>query len=103
MAVDEIHEGDIGTSLEVTVKDGALAIDISSATTKDIFLEKPDGTVLTKAGVFVTDGSDGKVKYDTVDGDLDTVGNWRIQVHIVTANGEWKSDIETFQVHANLA
>ena len=103
MAANEIHKNDIGTVLEVTIKDGPLVVDISAATTKNILLKPPTGTLLTKAGVYVTDGTDGKIKYTTIDGDLSVVGVWQIQGHVVTAGGEWKSDIMNFSVHDNLS
>ena len=60
MAENEIRVGDIGTKFQVTVKDGASVVDISSATsTKQIILKKPDGTTLTKSATFSSDGTDG--------------------------------------------
>lgn len=38
-----------------TVQDGTSAVDISSATTKQIILQAPDGGLLTKDADFVTD------------------------------------------------
>ena len=64
MAVNEIHVGDIGTVFTLTIKDGSSVIDLSGATTKQIILRKPDRvTSSTKTASFVTDGSDGKIKY----------------------------------------
>lgn len=102
MPRSEIHEGDIGTQLEVAFFDGPSAVDISTATTKNILLKKPDGTLLTKAGTFVTDGSDGRIKYTTVSGDLNADGLWRIQGHVITSTGEWKTSIDGFRVYPNL-
>lgn len=103
MAADEIHKGDIGTILEATIKDqDSAVVDISAASTKTIKLMKPDGTVESKVGAFVTDGTDGKMKYVTISGDLDTVGSWRIQGYVVLSSGEWHSDKDEFTVHSNL-
>jgi hypothetical protein len=102
MPANEIHKNDIGTVFEITIKDGPLVIDISGATTKNILLKPPTGTLLTKAGVFVTDGTDGKIKYTTISGDLSEVGVWQVQGHIATPDGEWKSDILNVSVHDNL-
>ena len=102
MAVDEIHKNDIGTTLKTTVKNGSSGVDISPATTKNIILGKPDKTLLTKAGSFTTDGTDGQLEYVTISGDLDQIGCWKIQAHVVTSSGEWKSDIGTFEVHKNI-
>jgi hypothetical protein len=103
MPADEIHAGDIGTVLEVTIQDDTSVIDISAMTLAgSILLEKPDGTVLTKTGVLVTDGTDGKVKYTTVADDLDTAGQWRIQASVTISGSTWKSDVGSFRVYPNL-
>jgi len=102
MAANEIHVGDITTKFLVTVTDDSVAEDISSATTKDIIFRKPDGTLLTKAGVFETDGTDGKLFYLTIADDLDTEGVWSLQVSLILSSGTWKSDVSEFTVYANL-
>jgi hypothetical protein len=97
------HVGDVGTIFEGTFYDGGVIVDISAATTKEILFRKPDGTVVTKTGTFSTDGTDGKLRYTTIAGDLDQAGDWRVQGYIVTPTGSWKSSVETFTVLANLA
>ena len=99
MAADEIHVGDVGTVLEVTVKEGGVAVNMTALTPRELLLRKPSGTVLTKAGVAVTDFSDGKMKYTTVAGDLAEAGEWRLQAVVAT----WKSDVQRFIVHANIS
>lgn len=99
----EIHKGDIGTVFEVTVQENGAALNISSATTKQILLRKPSGTVLTKTASFVTDGTNGKISYTTVAGDLSEDGQWKIQAYIVLPTGSWHSDAQRFDVYPNLA
>ncbi len=101
---EEIHVGDIGTVLEATIKNINSPVDISSATvTKEILLKKPSGALLTKDGVFTTDGTDGKFEYTTISGDLDESGVWQIQSHVILSSGDWRSDIKEFSVFPNLA
>lgn len=102
MAANEIHKDDIGTIFEVTVKDGSIAVDVSGATTKDIIFKKPNGSTLTKASVFVSDGTNGKIKYTSIAGDLDVIGVWKIQSHLVLSGGTWKTDVGSFEVFDNL-
>lgn len=103
MAANEIRLGDIGTVFEITIQDNGTVVDISEATTQEIIFKKPDvDTVVVKATSFVTDGSDGKIKYTVASGDLDVIGKWQIQARIVLPGGEWKSDIVEFQVLPNL-
>jgi hypothetical protein len=99
----ESHETDYGTTFELTFKDQDDAVvDISAATTKTIKFKKPGGTVVDQDGAFVTDGTDGKLKYVAVDGDLDEDGLWSIQGYIKDAQSQYYSSIKRFQVSANL-
>jgi hypothetical protein len=102
MAANEIHVGDIGTVLRVTVKDGTAVVNISSATSKIIILEDPDGNNSEKVASFTTDGTDGKIQCTTITGDLDQRGNWSIQAKVVMPSGTWYSDVSVFQVYENL-
>ena len=97
-----IHLNDTGTRFVVTILDEGSIVDISSATTKDIIFKKPDGTTLTKAANFVTDGTNGKIDYFTISGDLSVIGIWSIQSQVILGSGTWNSDIETFEVFRNL-
>ena len=97
-----IHEGDIGTKLLVTVTDNGVVVDIGPATTLQIFIKKPDGALLTRTGVLDSDGSDGKMYYITVAGDMDVAGNYKIQGHVFLAAGSYYTSTETFKVHCNL-
>lgn len=98
----EIHAGDIGTVFEVTVQEDGIALDISTATTKQFVFKKKSGALLTVDAEFVTDGSDGKLSYTTVSGDLNEVGQWQIQVYVVLPTGSWRSDVQYFDVYKNL-
>ena len=76
--VEKLHVDDFPTDFILTIVDAetCLAIDISSMTTLQVKYYKPDGTVVTKTAVFLTDGTDGKIVYTTVTGDIDQVGMW---------------------------
>jgi hypothetical protein len=103
MSAGEVHVGDVGTGLEVTLKDQAGEIvDISGATVKQIIFKKPDGQKVIKDATFTTDGTDAKMVYVTVAGDLDTPGAWSIQGRVVLPAGEWSSDVSQFKVFPNL-
>jgi hypothetical protein len=98
----EIHEGDIGTKLLVTVTDDGAVVDISSASALSIFIRKPNGTILTRVGTLETDGTDGKMYYITVAGDLDAAGSYKIQGQVVLPSGSYYTSTATFKVHCNL-
>ena len=99
---DEIHVDDVGTALVVTISEDGTAVDIGTATTKQIILQSPDGTTLTKTATLVTDGADGQMQYFTLSGDLDAAGVWKIQARVVLPTGEWRSSVEEFLVYENL-
>ncbi len=70
---------DYGTRLIVVVEEDGEPLDISTATAKTLELTKPDGTVESKTAVFFTDGTDGKLLYTTIAGDMDVEGLWYVR------------------------
>jgi hypothetical protein len=55
--------GDIGTTIRVTIQEGGSAVDVSGATTKQIYLRKPNtGDTYTKTAIFTTDGTNGQIE-----------------------------------------
>ena len=102
MAAGDIHIGDI-VQFKIQVLDqNSVAPNLSSATTKNILLQKPDGSLLTKAMSFYTDGTDGIVMYITSNTDLDQSGSWRYQVYLIYDSNEQHTDVTKFKVLANL-
>jgi len=103
---NEVHYNDIGTVFLVTVNDcvsgSATALDLSSASTLQIILKSPSGTAKTKSALLYTDGTDGKIQYTTVDGDLDEVGTWRIQANVTISGATHRSNVTSFKVYENL-
>lgn len=96
--MNEFRVGDEGSILRVTVREDGVAVDISSATTKKINLLNPDGIKTPKTADFTTDGSDGKIEYIVIAGDLNRSGIWRIEAHIESPSGKWTTSPEDFQV-----
>jgi len=111
---NEIHQDDLGTEFLVTITECLSGVDtpldISSATSKDIIFKKSDGTILTKSAIFTSipsggtgTGSDGKISYFTVVGDLTPVGTYKLQGVVTTSKGSWSSTIDKFKVISNLS
>lgn len=106
--VNEIHLDDVGTIFEITMQecnettDQNDIVDISQATVMQILLRAPDGGVLTKTAIHSTDGTDGKMRYVTIAGDLDETGTWKIQGRVTLPTGTWSSDRQSFKVYGNL-
>ncbi len=103
MSNADIRVGDIGTIFRLTIVDKVDdPVNISAATLMEVRFGKPGGVSVDLPAAFETDGVDGVIVYTAVSGDLDLSGRWRIQAHIVSPAGEWRSEIETFQVAENL-
>jgi hypothetical protein len=102
MAANEIHVNDVGTTFQLTFKDDGSIVDVSSASAVEVLLMGPDDTAVTKTATLVSDGTDGKVKYVTVSGDIDTAGTWKIQGKVTFATNIYNSDVHTFTVYKNL-
>lgn len=101
--MSQIHYNDIGTSFRCTMKDENNAVlDISSASTLNLIFRKSNGAIVTKTATLVNDGTDGKMEYVTVSGDLDMVGPWQVQGYVVLSTGSWYSDIHDFKVWKNI-
>lgn len=98
----QIHVNDVGTTLIGTVLDSGVAVDISSASSIQMLIKKPDQTTLTKTASFNSDGTDGKMKYVTVSGDIDQAGNYKIQGKVVLGTATYFSSVSTFKVYCNL-
>lgn len=102
MAAKEIHVNDIGTAFDITLYDNDEVVDISNPVSLIINFIKKDGSCMPKTAVLKTDGTDGVLRYITVDGDLDQEGSWSLQAIVELATGKWSSDITKFKVHGNL-
>ena len=98
----EIHVDDVGTRFLITVQDDGVAVDISSATARQINFKKPSATVLNRTGSLFTDGTDGKMYYDAVAGDLDEAGDYKIQGKVIFSVGNFSTDVKKFKVHCNI-
>ncbi|NIQ01599.1 MAG: hypothetical protein GWM98_15440 [Nitrospinaceae bacterium] len=98
----DLQKDSVGVTLQVTVQENGVAVDISAATTRQIIITKPDRSKLTKTATFVTDGSDGKIQYVTVAGDLDLAGTYSLQAFVITPAGEYYTEITNLFVAKNL-
>lgn len=101
-----IHVEDAGTTFEVTVTDDCVppvAIDLSSATLLEFCFQPPTGAPFARTPVFVSGGTDGKLSYVTVAGDLVSAGSWKLQVHyVLPGNIERRADVLSFVVKENV-
>jgi hypothetical protein len=92
-----LRQDAVGVAIEAD-----LGVDVSDATGIAFYFARPDGSVINRTGTFSDDGADGLVRYVTASNDLDTVGDWQIQVKITTAGGVYPSHVRSFEVAENL-
>lgn len=103
-----LQVGVIDAKLEVVILEcdevtGAeVPVDISSATTKNIVIRRPDHTLLAKPATFSTDGTDGKLFVLTESNDINIEGTYKVQGHIVMTGWNGRSTIGEFEVDENL-
>lgn len=100
---DFIQVGAIGLVMTLTVEEDGAAVNVSSASTKKIKIRKPGGAVLEKDAAFTTNGTDGKLTYTTISGDIDKVGEYRVQAYVVMSGFTGSSSIATFEAKKNLS
>ena len=99
-----VHNGDIGTVFRLTITDTAgTAIDVSTAAVKYIYFQDPTGAKVQKTAAFTTNGSDGKIQYTTIAGDIDEVGTWMVQGYVETSLGKFWTEKDSFKVYSTLA
>jgi len=88
----------------MTVKDGSDFVNISGALSLRVDIRKPSDIVINRTATRFDDGSSvsGLMYYDTVVGDIDEVGNYKLQGVVVLASGTYHTDIHSFKAHCNL-
>jgi hypothetical protein len=87
--------------IHTIVEDGA-ELNISTATGKTIIVQKPDGTKTSFTATFYTDGTDAKIYYDTVAGDLNQAGLYKSQALLLMGGGTYYSSKGSFRIESNL-
>ena len=94
-----LYLDDVGADIIVSTSNTELPV----TATLSLFVEKPGQScvewTLTPAMI---DRTTGVLTYTTVAGDLNEVGEYKIQVHGVFVDGDLYSDIDTFHVYDRL-
>jgi len=101
----EIHQNDIGTRFLITVKDDGNLVNISGvdgSTIHEINFRKPSDTIITRNASLQDFGISGVMFYDTLAGDLDEAGLYKLQAKVTVPSGTYYTDIYTFKVHSNI-
>lgn len=100
-----LHDDDFGFDITITFisRSTGLALDISSATTRRIDIRNTiTDVVLQRAAAFVTDGTDGQIRYRAVAADFDLQGRAEVQGVAFSATARFSTDPEPVDVRRNL-
>lgn len=100
---DILRQNSIGVNIDVTVVERGTPVNLIGILVKDYIIVKPSETRVVKTASFVTTGADGKLRYITIAGDLNEVGQYRLQADLQFEFGyDGPTEIGTFWVAANL-
>ena len=101
----QIHQDDVGTRFEITIKDDGNIVNISGVeggSVHQLSFRKPSDTVIDRTATLKDHGISGVMFYDTVAGDLDEAGIYKLQAKVIIPSGTFFTDIYTFKVYNNL-
>lgn len=100
MATEVVPLNQLDYKVAVICTEDNTAIDISTASTKQIKIWKPSGELITGTASFETDGSDGNIYYKTVAGDLDEEGWYKFRAYVVVGTFQGHTGKGKFKVEA---
>jgi len=97
----DIRVGDIGTQFLFTVRNSSDSslINISNYSNRTVTFIKPNGDQITVSGTLYTDGTDGKLFYNSVSGNIDQIGFWRARVTLSSSGNLFNTDYYRFTVN----
>lgn len=100
MAVrEEIRVGD-EVPLQVNFIEDGVIFDISTATVREIWVQKPDGTPLKFTAAFLTDGFDGSLVYNMLTAETTPEGQWKYQGHVESPAWKLTTKMAEFYIGA---
>jgi len=93
----EIHKDDIGTRFLITVKDDGDLVNISGVgggSIHQVSFRKPSDAIVERNATLQDYGVSGVMFYDSVAGDLDEAGVYKLQAKVIIPSGT--------KVHSNI-
>lgn len=100
MAVEEIHIGDTGTSVDLTILDAGVALNLTGATIT-FYFRRPNLSTFSRPAT-IASAATGLARYVTVAIDFDASGTWHVQALVSFSGTEaWRTKLVRFLVHAN--
>lgn len=105
MAQNEIHKGDIGTEITVTIMDTGTAVDISAINTttgRQFLIKDSNANVSTLTAALVGGGTSGGMIFTSTSTTFATSGTYQLQAVVAFGNKTFYTDIYKFTVYPNL-
>lgn len=99
----DIQLNDIGTEINITIKQDGTPVNLSDATNILLYCSPPNntGTKIFEASI-KTDGVDGNIYYVTGSSDFDVIGTWEMQVYVYFGANIFHSNIWKVKVLRNV-
>ena len=98
----EMHSGDIGTVLQLTLRDGHNRVQITGSDTVKVYLRVNDGIIIERMTTLFTDGTYGTVYYVLQSGDVMESGTLYYQARMTSATTSFSSEIKSLPVRGNI-
>lgn len=92
--MSEIYVGDVGTEIELDC-----GIDTTTATQREIVARSPVGVIKTWPATQI---GQNVIQYITQPGDIDVVGNWRLQARVAMPGWSGSGKVATLKVEGAL-
>jgi len=102
VGTEKIHKGDVGTVIEILINQAGTttAEDVSDATTRKVYVQLKDDQVIAHDADFVTNGSDGLIKFVSTAETFAVAGDAKLQAYLETDAGNKHRTTEyEFVVH----
>ena len=95
--MSRVYVGDTGTAVEVQT-----FIDLTTATTKEILVKRPDGSILTKTATYPSGytASHGRIFFASLVTDFNEAGTYYVQAHIASVSTDHLGDNTSFIVYS---
>lgn len=103
MSTQFCQENDVGLQLIYQFVDvDGNPINIAAAQGLTLKLGYPDGTSADKTATLLTDGTDGKIYYITLNGDLNQFGSYKVQGKFSSSGKAYSGQEVPLQVYPNV-
>ena len=95
----ELHVGDVGTEIILSLVDGSEPADLTGMTTATIKIQRPDRTSVTITAALDGEAVDGVIKGTVATGTFTVRGNYTIQAYLVI--GTWSGHSQSAKVYVS--